>query len=68
MKGDLDKEKGERNYYQLERDKINSFWEITKEELENLKAELRNKDRRMEELTEHHNVEIKVYKQKVWKS
>ena len=55
----------ERNYFQLERDKINTFWEITKKELEDRKAELRNKDREMEELEERHQVEIKVYKQKV---
>ena len=44
----------ERNYFQLERDKINTFWEITKKELEDRKAELRNKDREMEELEERH--------------
>ena len=61
----LDKEREERNYFQLERDKINTFWEITKKELEDRRAELRNKDREMEELEERHQVEIKVYKQKV---
>ena len=65
----LEKEKGQeeeyRNYMQLERDKIHSFWEITKKEIEDKKAELRNKDREMEEMEERHQVEIKVYKQKV---
>ena len=46
-------------------DKIHSFWEISKQELDDVKAELRNKDREMEELEERHQVEIKVYKQKV---
>lgn len=46
-------------------DKINAFWEITKRELEDRRAELRNKDREMEEMEERHQVEIKVYKQKV---
>ena len=46
-------------------DKVNSFWEITKKDLEDKKAELRNKDREMEEMEERHQVEIKVYKQKV---
>lgn len=50
----------ERNYFQLEADKINSFWEITKKELQEVKAELRNKDREMEEMEERHQVEIKV--------
>jgi len=62
---DRDHEREERNYFQLERDKINTFWEISKKELEDRKAELRNKDREMEELEERHQVEIKVYKQKV---
>jgi hypothetical protein len=67
--GTLEKEKNKeeeyRNYMQLERDKINAFWEITKKELDDRKAELRNKDREMEEMEERHQVEIKVYKQKV---
>lgn len=46
-------------------DKINAFWEITKKDLEDRKADLRNKDRESEELEERHQVEIKVYKQKV---
>ena len=62
---ELDKEKAERNLYQLERDKIQSFWQITKSELAQKEAELRNKDRDMEELEERHQREIKVYKQKV---
>lgn len=41
-------------------DKINAFWEITKKELEDRKAELRNKDREMEEAEERHQVEVKV--------
>lgn len=41
-------------------DKINAFWEISKKELEDTKAQLRNKDREMEELEERHQIEIKV--------
>ena len=52
LRSDLDHEREERNYFQLERDKINTFWEITKKELEDRRAELRNKDREMEELEE----------------
>eukprot|EP01112_Ceratiomyxa_fruticulosa_P021046 TRINITY_DN7328_c0_g1_i1.p1 TRINITY_DN7328_c0_g1~~TRINITY_DN7328_c0_g1_i1.p1 ORF type:complete len:277 (-),score=82.71 TRINITY_DN7328_c0_g1_i1:74-904(-) len=65
LKDTLGREEKERNYFQLEADKINTFWEITKKELAERKAELRNKDREMEELEERHQVEIKVYKQKV---
>lgn len=41
-------------------DKIHTFWEITRRQLEEKKAELRNKDREMEEAEERHQVEIKV--------
>uniref|UniRef100_A0A7N4UYZ7 Dynein regulatory complex subunit 4 n=1 Tax=Sarcophilus harrisii TaxID=9305 RepID=A0A7N4UYZ7_SARHA len=65
IREELDREREERNYFQLERDKIHTFWDITRRQLEEKKAELRNKDREMEEAEERHQVEIKVYKQKV---
>ena len=65
MREELDREREERNYFQLERDKVNTFWEITKRQLDEKKAEIRNKEREMEETEERHQVEIKVYKQKV---
>ncbi|XP_057257942.1 dynein regulatory complex subunit 4 [Pezoporus wallicus] len=65
LREELDREREERNYFQLERDKMHTFWDITRRQLEEKKAELRNKDRQMEEAEERHQVEIKVYKQKV---
>ncbi|XP_014662068.1 PREDICTED: growth arrest-specific protein 8-like [Priapulus caudatus] len=65
LKEELDREREERNFFQLERDKINTFWEITKRQCDEKKAELRNKDREMEDAEERHQVEIKVYKQKI---
>nr|XP_054771953.1 dynein regulatory complex subunit 4-like [Lytechinus pictus] len=65
LREELDREREERNYFQLERDKVNTFWEITKRQFEESKAGLRNKDREMEDAEERHQVEIKVYKQKV---
>lgn len=44
----------------IHQDKVNAFWEITKKELEDKKAELRNKDREIEEMEERQQVEIKV--------
>ena len=38
LKDELRKEMEERNYFQLERDKINTFWEISKKELEDRKV------------------------------
>lgn len=70
LREELDREREERNYFQLERDKVNTFWEITKRQLEERKAEIRNKDREMEDAEERHQVEIKVrllkYKQNIW--
>ncbi len=61
IREELDREREERNYFQLERDRISTFWEITKRQLEEKKAELRNKDRELEDAEEQHQAEIKVY-------
>lgn len=61
LREELDREREERNYFQLERDKIHTFWEITKRQLEEKKADLRNRDREMEEAEESHQTEIRVY-------
>ena len=39
LRKELDREREERNYFQLERDKIHTFWEITRRQLEEKKAE-----------------------------
>ena len=41
-------------------DKINAFWEVTKRELAERRAELHNRDRELEEAEERHGVEVKV--------
>ena len=56
----MDREREERNFFQLERDKVNSFWEITKQQLDENKATVRNKERELEDSEERHQVEIKV--------
>ncbi|XP_071423857.1 dynein regulatory complex subunit 4 [Pithys albifrons albifrons] len=65
LREELDRERQERNSFQLECTRIQSCWDITRQELEEKKAELRGRDREMEEAEERHHVEIKVYKQKV---
>ncbi|XP_076328436.1 growth arrest specific protein 8 isoform X2 [Tachypleus tridentatus] len=65
LREELDREREERNFFQLERDKIHTFWEITTHQLEEKQAELRVKQRELEEAEERHQVEIKVYKEKV---
>ena len=42
-----------------------TFWEVTRKELEETRAEVRVKDRELEESEERHMMEVKVYKQKV---
>ncbi|XP_035508478.1 dynein regulatory complex subunit 4 [Morone saxatilis] len=65
LREELDREREERNYFQLERDKIHTFWEITDRQLEEVKAERKNLDKEIEEDEGRHQVEIKVYKQKM---
>lgn len=60
IKDELEREREERNFFQLERDKVNSFWEISKQQLEETKATVRNKERELEDAEERHQVEIKV--------
>ena len=45
-----------------ERLRINYFWLISKKELEDKQAELRNKERELQDLSEKHQIEIKIYK------
>ncbi|KAM8772135.1 dynein regulatory complex subunit 4-like [Acanthopagrus schlegelii] len=65
LREELDREREERSYFQLERDRIQAFWEISKRSLEEAKAGLRNRQREREEAEERHRVEITVYKQKL---
>ncbi|KAM9857040.1 dynein regulatory complex subunit 4-like [Aulostomus maculatus] len=65
LREELDREREERSFFQLERDKIQAFWEICKRNLEETKAELRNRCREREEAEERHCLEISVYKQKL---
>ena len=60
LREELDREREDRNYFQMERDKIHTFWKITKRHLDERKADLRNRDREMKEAEERHQVEIKV--------
>ena len=39
---------------------VNTFWDITKRQLEESKATIKNKERELEDAEERHQVEIKV--------
>uniref|UniRef100_A0A3B5LXV1 Dynein regulatory complex subunit 4 n=1 Tax=Xiphophorus couchianus TaxID=32473 RepID=A0A3B5LXV1_9TELE len=65
LREELDREREERSYFQLERDKIRGLWEISRRRLEEAEAELRDGVRQRDEAAERHRVEITVYKQKL---
>lgn len=60
LREELDREREERSFFQLERDKIQASWEISKRRLEEEKGELRNRQREREEAEARHQVEITV--------
>lgn len=41
IKDELEREREERNFFQLERDKLRTFWEITRQQQDESKAEIR---------------------------
>ncbi|XP_066998435.2 dynein regulatory complex subunit 4 [Anabrus simplex] len=65
LQEELEREREERNFFMLERDKLRTFWSVTRKHLDDCRAELRNKDRSIEELKMRHHDELKVYKQRV---
>mmetsp|Transcript_30994 Transcript_30994/g.44530 ORF Transcript_30994/g.44530 Transcript_30994/m.44530 type:complete len:482 (-) Transcript_30994:228-1673(-) len=53
------------NEFQQQREKLNYFWIVEKKKLDDKRVELRNKDREFQDLEEKHQVEIKIYKQRL---
>lgn len=53
------------NEFQQEKEKLNYFWIVEKKKIEDLKAAFRNKERETQDIEEKHQVEIKVYKQRI---
>lgn len=61
----IKKEEDLAGLYQDERQRINYFWIVAKKEAEDRGAELRNKNRELQDLAEKHEIEVKIYKQRV---
>lgn len=61
----LDKAQVDRNYVQHERDMIESFYDITKQEIQDHETQIMGKEREMEIMEDNHRVEVRVYAQKV---
>ncbi|XP_053947815.1 dynein regulatory complex subunit 4 [Anastrepha ludens] len=59
LKEEMEREREERNFFQLERDKIRTFWEITRGQLEETRFEVRNKDHEVEMAQELADVDTK---------
>lgn len=62
---ELDKERKERNYFQVERDKIQAFWDTCEKTLEDTQDDLRKICRETQEAEERHQAEVTAYKQKL---
>lgn len=48
LRNELEREREERNFFQIERDKLRTFWEITRKQYEDSQAIIRNKEREVE--------------------
>ncbi|XP_035024116.2 dynein regulatory complex subunit 4 isoform X2 [Hippoglossus stenolepis] len=65
LREELEREREERSFFQLERDRIQASWETCRRDVEQVKEELRHRHREREEAQQRHRVEISVYKQKL---
>lgn len=60
-----EKEEHDFNEFQQQREKLNYFWAVEKKKLEDVRAELRNKNHEQEDLEEKQQLEVKTYKQRL---
>ncbi len=61
----LTKAKHLRNIFQLERDRVQKMYDVSKEELGKHRTDLLNLESELEEAEASHQVELKVYRQKI---
>ena len=59
------KEEHDFNEFQQQRERLNYFWIVEKKKLEDVRSLYRNKERQFQDLEEKHQVEIKIYKQRL---
>ncbi|XP_073828629.1 growth arrest specific protein 8 [Musca autumnalis] len=65
LKTEMEREREERNFFQMERDKIRTFWEITRGQLEDITTELRQKDHEVEMTQQAADIEAKQIMQQM---
>lgn len=59
LRNELEREREERNFFQIERDKLRTFWEITRKQYEDSQAIIRNKEREVEMAQEMADLDTK---------
>lgn len=65
LREELERERADRSKMALERDKVTTFWETSKQQAEETRALLRKKERELEDVEERHQMEMRVYRQKI---
>ncbi|XP_076039651.1 growth arrest specific protein 8 [Oratosquilla oratoria] len=65
LRNELEREREERNYVQCELERVQRLWQVSGENLDNLRSQLRYKDAEIAEAEEKHQQEIQVYEQKM---
>ncbi|CAL4110967.1 unnamed protein product, partial [Meganyctiphanes norvegica] len=65
LRNELEREREERNYIQTELERVQRLWEVSAENLDLVRKELRYKDVEIAEAEEKHQQEISVYQQKM---
>jgi growth arrest-specific protein 8 len=59
LRNELEREREERNFFQIERDKLRTFWEITRKQHDDSQAIIRNKEREVEVAQEMADLDVK---------
>lgn len=59
LRNELEREREERNFFQIERDRLRTFWEITRKQYDDSQAIIRNKEREVEVSHEMADLDVK---------
>ena len=65
LKKKIEDEEKLMNFYNLDKDKMNNLWIISKKDLEETEASLKNKEREKKDLQENHTMTLNLYRQKI---
>lgn len=60
LREELEREREERSFFQLERDKIRSSWEVSQRHLQETRSQLAHRGREKDDAERRHRVEINV--------